>query len=129
METLYTDTEDTEKPKVTYTGRVKWFNNRSGYGFIKVISDEKKDEDIFVHHSAITVKGDQYRYLVQGEYIEFELQKSNDNVHPYQACNVSGLKDGPLMCETHFFLKKNRFKNKDQKMNNVLEHDNVLEHT
>ena len=120
METLLTDTE--ENKKVIYVGRVKWFNNRSGYGFIKVISEQKKDEDIFVHHSAIMVKGDQYRYLVQGEYIEFELQKSNDNVHPYQAFNVSGLKNGPLMCETHFSLKKNRFKNKDEKMDNLLEH-------
>ena len=107
--------------KKTFTGRVKWFNNRSGYGFIKVICDEKKDEDIFVHHSAILVKGDQYRYLVQGEYIEFELQSSNNSIHPYQAFNVCGLKGGPLMCETHFVLKKNRFKNKDEKMD-ILEH-------
>ena len=120
METLNTETVD--KTKENYIGRVKWFNNRSGYGFIKVISSKKKDEDIFVHHSAINVKGDQYRYLVQGEYIEFELQKSNDNVHPYQACNVSGLDNGPLMCETHFSLKQNRFKNQDKKTDNILEH-------
>ena len=70
----------------------------------------RKNEDIFVHHSAITVKGDQYRYLVQGEYIEFHLQKSNDLTHPYQAASVRGIGGGALMCETHFELKKNRFK-------------------
>ena len=93
-----------------YTGRVKWFNNRSGYGFIRVLSEVKKDEDIFVNHSAIQVENDQYRYLVQGEYIEFHLQKSNDLTHPYQAASVRGIGGGALMCETHFELKKNRFK-------------------
>ena len=35
-------------------GRVKWFNNKAGYGFITISSDEQSGEDVFVHHSAIS---------------------------------------------------------------------------
>jgi cold shock CspA family protein len=49
-----------------FMGRVKWFNNKAGYGFITVTSGPKTDSDIFVHHKAINVSVEQYRYLVQG---------------------------------------------------------------
>ena len=47
-------------------GRVKWFNNKAGYGFITVSKGDYNGEDVFVHHSAIEVAQEQYRYLVQG---------------------------------------------------------------
>ena len=56
-------------------GRVKWFNNKSGYGFITFMNNEQyKGNDIFVHHSAITSKQNLYKYLVQGEYVEFNVE-------------------------------------------------------
>jgi CspA family cold shock protein len=57
-------------------GRVKWFNNKAGYGFITVTDGPKSGTDIFVHHSAINVENQQYKYLVQGEYVEFHLVKT-----------------------------------------------------
>ena len=36
-------------------GRVKWFNNRAGFGFITMLEGEKKGEDVFTHHSGISV--------------------------------------------------------------------------
>jgi CspA family cold shock protein len=82
------------------TGRVKWFNNRAGFGFVTVLDGEKKDEDVFVHHSGIEVSSEQYKYLVQGEYVSFSLRESDNDDHPYQAGNVRGVLDGWLMCET-----------------------------
>jgi len=82
------------------TGRVKWFNNRAGFGFVTVMEGEKKDEDIFVHHSGILVNNEQYKYLVQGEYVSFSLRESDNDDHPYQAGEVRGVLDGWLMCET-----------------------------
>ena len=50
-------------------GRVKWFSNQRGYGFI--ITEEDPDEDIFVHHSAIKEEG--YRTLARDQEVEFKL--------------------------------------------------------
>jgi len=81
-------------------GRVKWFNNKAGFGFVTVLDGEKKDEDVFVHHTGVVVTDEQYKYLVQGEYVSFSLTTSDNTSHPYQAGNVRGVCDGLLMCET-----------------------------
>ena len=86
-------------------GRVKWFNNKAGYGFITVTDGEKSGSDFFVHHSAIDVENQQYKYLVQGEYVEFGLVKTTSGDHEWQASNVNGIKGGKLMCETRHELK------------------------
>jgi CspA family cold shock protein len=83
-----------------FTGRVKWFNNKAGYGFITVTDGPKSGSDVFVHHSSVKVDAEQYKYLVQGEYIEFSLATVVNDKHECQAINVSGIKGGKLMCET-----------------------------
>lgn len=50
-------------------GRVKWFNNDKGYGFIE--NEDLVNEDIFVHYSAIDQDG--YKTLKEGEIVEFTL--------------------------------------------------------
>ena len=81
-------------------GRVKWFNNKAGYGFITVTDGPQSGSDVFVHHSAVGVSSEQYRYLIQGEYVEFSLSNVQRSNHQYQASSVRGIKGGKLMCET-----------------------------
>lgn len=50
-------------------GKVKWFNNQKGFGFIT----PENGSDVFVHHTAI--QGDGYRTLEEGQDVEFEIQK------------------------------------------------------
>jgi len=99
-------TETSSAPSTTTTttnGRVKWFNNKAGYGFITVNDCETNEErDIFVHHSEIQVQQSQYKYLVQGEYIEFSIsplvrENRENDIH---ATSVRGVNGGKLMCET-----------------------------
>ena len=59
------------EPARRESGIVKWFNNEKGFGFI-----QRKDggADVFVHHSAIQMKG--YRTLIENQPVEFELGAS-----------------------------------------------------
>ena len=84
------------------SGRVKWFNNKAGYGFITVNDCETNEErDMFVHHSEIKVEQSQYKYLVQGEYVEFVIGAiARDDKIDTHATNVRGINGGKLMCET-----------------------------
>jgi len=98
------DSSSSEK----FTGRVKWFNNKAGYGFVTVTDGSKSGSDVFIHHSAIKVDAEQYKYLVQGEYVEFTLSTVEGGKHEFQAAEVCGIKGGKLMCETRNELKSIR---------------------
>jgi len=60
-------------------GRVKWFNDSKGYGFIEV----EGAEDVFVHHTAI--EGEGFKTLAEGEMVEFEIAQGDKGP---QAVNV-----------------------------------------
>ena len=90
----------TETP-TRLTGMVKWFNSKSGFGFITVCSEnERKGKDIFVHFSTLRVADTQYKYLVQGEYVDFGLVPAQSGEHEFHAADVCGVNGGPIMCET-----------------------------
>ncbi|MDN3649432.1 cold shock domain-containing protein CspD [Reinekea marina] len=57
-------------------GKVKWFNNAKGFGFI--VCDEHK-EDLFAHFSTIQMEG--YKTLKAGQDVEFETVKSDRGIH------------------------------------------------
>jgi len=106
----------TQTESARLLGQVKWFNNKAGYGFITVSDGKNAAKDIFAHFSTINVADFQYKYLVQGEYVEFELTNSTNGAHEFQATNISGIKGGKLMCETR---QNNRgFKPVDTKKTN-----------
>lgn len=94
-------------------GCVKWFNMKTGFGFLTVVqsvcgSELKVGSEIFVHHSNVKVAEEQYRFLVQGEYVEFDVSNVANGQHSCQAVNVSGMFGGKLMCETRNELRQQR---------------------
>jgi cold shock protein len=64
-------------------GKVKWFNDQKGYGFI---TPDGGGRDLFVHHTAIQAEG--FRTLSEGQAVEFEVQE--DAKGP-RATNVKGV--------------------------------------
>jgi CspA family cold shock protein len=63
-------------------GKVKWFSNEKGFGFI----EREEGDDVFVHHSAITMDG--YRTLTEGQEVEFEVVQGDKGL---QASNVQAV--------------------------------------
>jgi len=63
-------------------GKVKWFNDSKGYGFI---TPDDGSKDVFVHHSAIVMQG--FKTLAEGQAVEFEVVQGQkgpaaENVRP-----------------------------------------------
>ena len=56
-----------QEPVAQYKGKVKWFNNAKGYGFI----GREDGPDVFVHYSAIQLDG--YKTLKEGDEVEFDI--------------------------------------------------------
>ena len=61
------------------SGKVKWFNDAKGYGFI----EQEGGEDVFVHFSAISMDG--FKTLAEGQEVEFEIKTGDKGLH---AANV-----------------------------------------
>ena len=66
-----------------YKGKVKWFNNAKGYGFILA---DGRDEDLFAHYSAIQMDG--YKTLKAGQPVRFEIVQGPKGLH---AINISAV--------------------------------------
>ena len=70
---------------VKVSGKVKWFNNAKGYGFI---IEDGKSEDLFAHYSAIKMDG--YKTLKAGQAVVFEIIQGPKGLH---AVNIGAAVD------------------------------------
>ncbi len=73
---------------VKIKGKVKWFNNAKGYGFIV---EDGKSEDLFAHFSAIQMEG--YKTLKAGQPVLFEIIQGPKGLHATGICNASNAED------------------------------------
>ena len=78
-------------------GRVKWFRNNQGYGFITIVTTgvEETGRDVFVHQTNIVPLVSTYRTLLKDEYVSLDIS-TDDKA---QALNVRGVSGGPLRCD------------------------------
>jgi CspA family cold shock protein len=76
----YTEQQQSKEKEAMTSGRVKWFNDSKGFGFL----EQEQGEDIFVHFSAITGNG--FKSLVEGDEVQFDIVKGPKGL---QAANVA----------------------------------------
>ena len=84
-------------------GSVKWFNDQTGYGFIKSIVADSESRDYFVHITNLKPKINQMKpSLYTGEYVRFKVADngtSDSGEMRLKAVDVTGAFGGPLLCD------------------------------
>ncbi len=78
------------------SGKVKWFNNAKGYGFIVADGD---DEDLFAHYSAIQMEG--YRTLKAGQAVRFDILQGPKGLHATNIRSLQATKDAVVPISQH----------------------------
>lgn len=93
------------------TGTVKWFSNKKGFGFIAPTSDNSPtEEEIFVHQTSIFSDGD-YRTLVEGSEVEFEIETEDSG--KLKAVKVTSPGGAPIKPPTRERKRQPRKDNKE----------------
>lgn len=82
---------------VKISGKVKWFNNAKGYGFIN--ADGNSGEDLFAHYSAITMEG--YKTLKAGQEVVFEIIQGPKGMHAVAICAACSATPATAHDQTH----------------------------
>lgn len=77
-------------------GKVKWFNQAKGYGFI----EREGDKDIFVHHTSIQANG--FRSLNEGEQVTFDITEGQKGP---MATNVIAMLQKPLLSSSRPYVQ------------------------
>ncbi|OLU32940.1 cold shock domain protein CspD [Pseudomonas sp. PA15(2017)] len=72
------------------SGKVKWFNNAKGYGFILA---DGRDEDLFAHYSAIQMDG--YKTLKAGQAVSFDIIQGPKGLHAVNISTAQAVQDAP----------------------------------
>lgn len=72
------------------SGKVKWFNNAKGYGFILA---DGRDEDLFAHYSAIQMEG--YKTLKAGQAVSFDIIQGPKGLHAVNISAAQATQDAP----------------------------------
>ena len=89
-----------------YTGQVKWWNDKLGYGFATVCAGPELGREVFVHHTGIRPAVSSYRTLRKGEYVCFNIAQGHNG---HQAVDVTGVLGGSLMCDVRYFFSGGGF--------------------
>jgi cold shock CspA family protein len=118
-ESVQSSTTDTNTNTDRLLGLVKWFHG--GFGFVTNFDTK---EDVFIHHSSITTNIDCWKLVYPGEYVHFSLGTMEDGKS--QAVDVTGVRRGPLRCETLALLRQERddYNQDNNQDNNSPTHDN-----
>ena len=65
-----------------FKGRVKWFNNQKGYGFIQ----DESGKDIFVHYTGLNMPG--FKSLEEGNEVEFDIVQGEKGPQAFKCCEA-----------------------------------------
>jgi CspA family cold shock protein len=107
MKNMSTGTLSSQVTDRRFIGRVEWFSERKGYGFI----DWKEDKDVFVHRSAIQGQG--HKVLHGGQRVEFGVKRTPKGPEATDVIKLPGGAERAVDHHTHNPQAKKRPKGSD----------------
>jgi len=118
-------TEETSTGKAigNEVGNVIWFDQKKGFGFIKIITPESEysEKEVFVHYSSVKSEN-RFKKLYPGENVSLDVIKNtseNTNGKEYICDNVTGLYGSPLLVDLpNFIIKVIRKRENNQEEDN-----------
>tara|TARA_B100000745_G_scaffold257548_1_gene180554 strand:- start:114 stop:476 length:363 start_codon:yes stop_codon:yes gene_type:complete len=94
MQTDSTENNESNVSADSHVGQVQWFDKKKGYGFIKIISEDQNNIQVFFHFSDIKSKN--YKVLFPGEFVSMDLGEKDGK----QVCkNITGVYGLPLLTD------------------------------
>jgi cold shock protein len=98
----------TEENKVI--GNVRWFDQRKGFGFLKVISPESEffEKEIFIHYSSINCNSE-FKKVFPGENVSLNVHDNGsegEGNKRYNSENITGVYDSPLLVDNEGYMYK-----------------------
>ena len=93
----------------THVGSVIWFDQKKGFGFVKINDPDSdfNDKDIFVHYSCIHTEQSSYKRLYPGEYVSMDVKHQPDvKGKEYICLNLTGVNGGKLLVENEKYNYK-----------------------
>ena len=93
----------------THVGSVIWFDQKKGFGFVKINDPDSdfNDKDIFVHYSCIHTEQNSYKRLYPGEYVSMDVKhQPNVKGKEYICLNLTGVNGGKLLIENEKYNYK-----------------------
>ncbi len=105
----------------THIGHVLWFDQKKGFGFVKVNhpGSDFHDKDIFVHYSSIHTTNTNYKKLFPGEYVSMDVKHQPEvEGKEYTCLNLTGVNGGPLLVENEKYNFKVYNKPNNRSLNN-----------
>jgi cold shock protein len=79
------------------TGKIKWFDNTKGWGFIR--PDDSVDKDVFVHFSSIRARG--YKKLKAGQMVTYSAELKGERLFAYEVMPLPLLPNSNETDDTH----------------------------
>ena len=85
-------------------GRIVWFDQKKGFGFVKIMDTEEKE--VFFHFSSIQ-SVNSFKKVYPGEYVSLDIEENAESSDPkkkYTGKNITGVNGGPLLVDNEEYI-------------------------
>ena len=88
------------------TGQIVWFDQKKGFGFVRVVDEGEENKEVFFHFSSIMTENS-FKKVYPGEYVSLDVEENTETDDPkkkYNGKNIRGVNGGPLLIDNSEYM-------------------------